>query len=160
MKLAADGTLQTGAASHHGLLLREERELHESLFRRPDGIKVLFATSTLAQGMNLPSEVVIISGDSRFDPQADKMQKLEAHELLNAARRAGRAREVAQGLVLLVPSKVIDFDDQNNQINDHWMDLQTIFEQADQCLIIDDPLKWCSTAFTTASPRPARQPIS
>lgn len=140
-KLAPDGTLRAGTASHHALLLREERELHESLFRRPDGIKVLFATSTLAQGMNLPSEVVIISGDSRFDPQADKMQKLEAHELLNAAGRAGRAGEGAQGFVLLVPSKVIDFDDQNNQINGHWMELQAIFEQADQCLVIDDPLK-------------------
>lgn len=141
MKLATDGTLKMGPASHHALLLREERELHESLFRRPDGIKVLFATSTLAQGMNLPSEMVIISGDSRFDPQADKMQKLEAHELLNAAGRAGRAGEVAQGFVLLVPSKVIDFDNQNNQISGHWMDLQAIFEQADQCLVIDDPLK-------------------
>lgn len=141
MKLSADGTLRTGSASHHALLLREERELHQSLFRRPDGITVLFATSTLAQGMNLPSEVVIISGDSRFDPQADKMQKLEAHELLNAAGRAGRAGEGAQGVVLLVPSKVIDFDDQNNQISGHWMDLQAIFEQADQCLVIDDPLK-------------------
>ncbi|PWE50766.1 helicase [Thioclava sp. NG1] len=140
MTLATDGTLRTGAASHHALLLREERELHESLFRRPDGIKVLFATSTLAQGMNLPSEVVIISGDSRFDPQADRMKKLEAHELLNAAGRAGRAGEGAQGFVLLVPSKVIDFDDQNNRISGHWMDLQAIFEQADQCLEIDDPL--------------------
>jgi hypothetical protein len=141
MKLAADGTLRNGSASHHALLLREERELHESLFRRPDGIRVLFATSTLAQGMNLPSEVVIISGDSRFDPQADKMQKLEAHELLNAAGRAGRAGEGAQGVVLLVPSRVIDFDDQNNQISGHWMELQAIFEQTDQCLVIDDPLK-------------------
>lgn len=141
MKLAADGTLQTGATSHHALLLRDERELHESLFRRSDGVKVLFATSTVAQGMNLPSEVVIITGDSRFDPQADKMQKLEAHELLNAAGRAGRAGEGAQGFVLLVPSKVIDFDEQNNQINGHWKELQAIFEQVDQCLVIDDPLK-------------------
>lgn len=141
MQLAADGTLRTGTVSHHALLLREERELHESLFRRPDGVKVLFATSTLAQGMNLPSEFVIISGDSRFDPGADKMQKLEAHELLNAAGRAGRAGEGAQGVVLLVPSKVIDFDNQNSQINGHWMDLQAIFEQADQCLVIDDPVK-------------------
>jgi hypothetical protein len=43
--------------------------------------------------------------------------------------------------VLLVPSKVIDFDDQNNQINGHWMELQAIFEQADQCLIIEDPIR-------------------
>jgi hypothetical protein len=104
------------------------------------GIDALFATSTLAQGMNLPSAVVIISGDSRFDPGADKMKRLEAHELLNAAGRAGRAGEGAQGFVLLVPSKVIHFDDQNNQINGHWMELQAIFEQSDQCLVIDDPL--------------------
>ena len=140
VQLDTDGLLKTGAASHHSLLLREERDLHESLFKRRDGIDVLFATSTLAQGMNLSSEVVIISGDSRFDPGADKMKKLEAHELLNAAGRAGRAGEGAQGFVLLVPSKVIDFDDEGNQINGHWMELQAIFEQADQCLVIDDPL--------------------
>lgn len=141
LKLDSDGILRSGAASHHALLLREERDLHESLFRRPGGVSVLFATSTLAQGMNLPSELVIISGDSRFDPDADKMKQLEAHELLNAAGRAGRAGEGAQGFVLLVPSKVIDFDDQNGEIHDHWMDLQVIFEQADQCLSIDDPLE-------------------
>lgn len=141
LKLDSDGVLRSGAASHHALLLREERELHESLFRRPDGVSVLFATSTLAQGMNLPSELVIISGDSRFDPGADKMKKLEAHELLNAAGRAGRAGDGAQGFVLLVPSKVIDFDDNNRRISGHWLDLQAIFEQADQCLSIDDPLE-------------------
>ncbi len=141
LKLGDDGVLRTGAASHHALLLREERELHESLFKRRDGIDVLFATSTLAQGMNLPSEIVIISGDSRFDPSADRMKKLEAHELLNAAGRAGRAGEGGQGFVLLVPSKIIDFDDQKNEIGGHWVELQAIFEQADQCLVIDDPLQ-------------------
>jgi hypothetical protein len=140
LKLDDDGALHTGAASHHSLLLREERELHESLFKRPDGIDVLFATSTLAQGMNLLSEVVIIAGDSRFDPGADKMKKLEAHELLNAAGRAGRAGQGAQGSVLLEPSKVIDFDDQKGQVSGHWIELQAIFEQADQCLVIDDPI--------------------
>jgi hypothetical protein len=141
LKVDDDGKIRTGAAGHHALLLREERELHESLFRRANGIRALFATSTLAQGMNLPSEVVIISGDSRFDPDADRMKKLEAHELLNAAGRAGRAGEGAQGFVLLVPSKVIEFDNENNKISGHWMELQAIFEQADQCLIIDDPVQ-------------------
>lgn len=68
------GVVRTGAASHHSLLLREERELHESLFKRKDGLHALFVTSTLAQGMNLPSEVVIICGDSRFDLDADKFK--------------------------------------------------------------------------------------
>src|SRR3546814_20736091 len=77
LQLDYDGMFRGGAASHHALLLREERDLHESLFKRADGIDVLFATSTLAQGLNLPSEVVIISGDSRFDSGIDKMPKLE-----------------------------------------------------------------------------------
>jgi superfamily II DNA/RNA helicase len=139
LKLSEDGTYCGGATSHHALLLREERHLHESLFKRRDGIDVLFATSTLAQGMNLPSEVVIIAGDSRFDPEADKMAVLEAHELLNAAGRAGRAGERSQGFVLVVPSRVIDFNENTGRIDQHWATLQNIFEQGDQCLIIDDP---------------------
>jgi hypothetical protein len=134
------GVVRTGAASHHSLLLREERELHESLFKRKDGLHALFATSTLAQGMNLPSEVVIICGDSRFDLNADKFKQLEAHELLNAAGRAGRAGEGSQGFVLLVPSHVIGFDQAKSEISGDWMDLRAIFEQSDQCLIIEDPL--------------------
>jgi hypothetical protein len=82
---------------------------------------------------------VIICGDSRFDPNIDKLKQLEAHELLNAAGRAGRAGEGAQGFVLLVPSHVIGFDLEKFQISWDWMDLQAIFEQSDQCLVIDDP---------------------
>lgn len=139
VRLEADGTYTGGSAGHHSLLLREERFLHESLFKRADGIPVLFATSTLAQGMNLPSELVIIAGDSRFDPSVDKMAQLEAHELLNAAGRAGRAGENSQGIVLVVPSRVVEFDDEAGVINEHWMTLQSIFSQSDQCLDIDDP---------------------
>lgn len=132
--------LVSSSACHHGLLLPAERNLHESLFRREDGINVLVATSTLAQGMNLPSEVVIIGGDSRFDPKADRMEKLDAHELLNAAGRAGRAGDASYGFVLIVPSKVVNFDDKASKIHSHWSDLQAIFAQSDQCLTIDDPL--------------------
>ncbi|TBZ35723.1 DEAD/DEAH box helicase [Rhizobium leguminosarum bv. viciae] len=134
-----NGNYSGGAAGHHSLLLRDERLLHESLFRRADGLKVLFATSTLAQGMNLPSELVIIAGDSRFDPEKEKLAQLEAHELLNAAGRAGRAGENSQGMVLVVPSKVVEFDEEKGLINAHWMTLQSIFSQSDQCLEIDDP---------------------
>jgi hypothetical protein len=111
------------------------------MFRRDDGIHVLVATSTLAQGMNLPSQVVVIAGDDRFDAAANKVMLLEAHELLNAAGRAGRAGEAAEGLVLLVPGKVISYDEQNNTITGHWLKLQAIFSNSDQCLEIEDPLQ-------------------
>ncbi|WP_156935512.1 MULTISPECIES: DEAD/DEAH box helicase [unclassified Mesorhizobium] len=136
----AAGVLQASCACHHGLLLPAERHLHESLFKRPDGINVLVATSTLAQGMNLPSEVVIIGGDSRFDDTSNRMEQLEAYELLNAAGRAGRAGEASNGFVLVVPSKVVDFDDTTSAIHNHWTSLRAIFSQSDQCLEIDDPM--------------------
>lgn len=134
------GNIESSCVCHHGLLLPSERHLHESLFKRPDGVNVMVATSTLAQGMNLPSEVVIIGGDSRFDPNANRVERLEAHELLNAAGRAGRAGESSYGFVLVVPSKVVHFSNDNNQIHAHWADLQAIFAQSDQCVTIDDPL--------------------
>lgn len=134
-------TLKSSSACHHGHLLSFERSLHESLFRRKDGLNVLVATSTLSQGMNLPGDVVIIGGDSRFDLDAEQMSRLEAHELLNAAGRAGRAGDRSHGFVLVVPSKVVEFDNENSKINTYWAELRGIFSQGDQCLIIEDPLE-------------------
>ncbi|BDW95906.1 hypothetical protein MACH10_15910 [Thalassospira tepidiphila] len=135
-----DGIVVKASTVHHGLLLPEERLLCESLYKRPDGIKVLTATSTLAQGMNLPSELVIIGEDSRFDQAKNKRKILEAQELLNAAGRAGRAGESASGVVLVVPGQVVGIDFEAATVGAHWSDLRAIFEQSDQCLEIDDPL--------------------
>ncbi len=133
-------TITSRAATHHGLLLPEERRLVESLYARPDGLAVLSATGTLGQGMNLPSEFVIIAQDSRFDEKTGAMEMLEARELLNAAGRAGRAGKNATGIVIVIPSRVVGFDDTESTIGDQWMRLREIFSQTDQCLAIDDPL--------------------
>ena len=139
--LEVNGACVDGPSSvHHGLLLPEERRLIESLYGRPDGISVLTATSTVAQGMNLPSEFVIIAEDSRFDPNTDRREVLQAQDLLNAAGRAGRAGYSADGIVLVVPGKVVAFNDEDALIGRHWVTLQEIFGQSDQCLEIDDPL--------------------
>ena len=134
------GRIETLAAVHHGLLLPEERRLVESVYERTDGIGVLTATSTVAQGMNLPSELVIIAEDSRFDQEAERRKILEAQELLNAAGRAGRAGHNANGIVLVVPGRVITFDYDDARIEPYWSELHQIFGQSDQCLDIDDPL--------------------
>ena len=129
-----------GASVHHGLLLPEERRLCESLYRREDGLKALTATSTLAQGMNLPCELVIIGEDSRFVQEKDQREVLTAQELLNAAGRAGRAGARAAGIVLVVPGRVVGVDFEEATIGEHWGTLKEIFGQSDQCLEIDDPL--------------------
>ncbi len=137
---ASGGVISNVAAVHHGLLLPEERRLCESLYKRPDGLKVLAATSTVAQGMNFPSEMVIIAEDSRFDAATDRREILQAQELLNAAGRAGRAGESSTGIVLVIPGRVVGIDLKQLTIGAHWVDLREIFGESDQCLEIDDPL--------------------
>lgn len=132
--------LMSRCVVHHGLLLPEERQLCESLYQRPDGAAVMAATSTVAQGMNFPSELVIIAEDSRFEAEANRREVLEAQELLNAAGRAGRAGQHANGMVLVVPGKVVGIDLGDAKVGAHWTTLQKIFGQSDQCLEIDDPL--------------------
>jgi hypothetical protein len=127
---------------HHGLLTKLERALHESIFKRKDGINVMVATSTLAQGINLPAELVIISGNTRYDTAAEQQEEIDAHDLLNAAGRAGRAGEAARGLVLVIPSQIVSFNSQNNKITKFFMDtVKEVFSESDQCLDIQDPIK-------------------
>ena len=59
------GNFDELAVCHHSLLLPVERHLTERMFCRADGAALMTATPTLAQGMNLPAEVVIIAGDVR-----------------------------------------------------------------------------------------------
>lgn len=64
-----DGQVTAAAIAHHGLLLPAERDLIEALYQREGGVRVLAATPTLAQGMSLPADPVIIAEDSRFDTE-------------------------------------------------------------------------------------------
>lgn len=132
------------AAVHHGELLPEERALVESYFKdRESGVNVLAATSTLAQGLNLPCEVVVVAGTDRLDdsdPEEKKRVSLMPHELLNAMGRAGRAGQAALGLSIVVPGtpvkcsfETMDFDNER--------DLEIIFAPDDQCLPLKDPLE-------------------
>jgi len=123
-------------------MLVAERELVESMFRRPDGLNVLAATPTLAQGMNLPADVVLIVGEERFDAEAGGTQPIEPHELLNAAGRAGRAGQVSQGIVLVIPNNLVTYNAEKQQIDPRWEEIRSrIFSRSDQCLTITDPLE-------------------
>lgn len=139
--LAVDGEhLIASSSVHHAQLLPEERRLVESLYKRRNGLSSLAATPTLGQGMNLPSEMVIIADDSRFNEAKGRKEVLEAQDLLNAAGRAGRAGQNANGIVIVIPGKVVPLDDSEKTIGSRWSALRDVFGQSDQCLVIDDPL--------------------
>jgi len=135
------GILQSAATAHHGRLLPYERELAERLYGRDSGLRVLAATPTLAQGMNLPADLVIIADDSRFDRETNRRDLLDAAALLNAAGRAGRAGQSASGIVLVVPGKVVPLSDEQGTIGTQWTQLRQVFNQSDQCLVLDDPFE-------------------
>jgi hypothetical protein len=128
---------------HHGLLLPPERLAMESAFRRADGLRALVATPTVAQGINLPAEAVIIAGDDRWTGDMDEggMQPLAVHELLNAAGRAGRAGHYAHGIVVDLPGKVLTVQQsKRGYAVTHLDHIMGLFGLPDQCLDIIDPL--------------------
>jgi hypothetical protein len=131
------------ATCHHALMLPVERDFAERVFRNRDGVNVLAATPTLAQGINLPADVVLIVGESRYDTSKQRNVPIDAHEILNAAGRAGRAGHVAQGLVLVVPNDIVayQFGDKENTLGGSWETLRSVFAQTDQCLKARDPVQ-------------------
>jgi hypothetical protein len=131
------------AAVHNALLLPAERRASESAFARADGVSVLLATPTVAQGMNLPAEAVILAGDKRFDQAVQGRTRLAAHELLNAAGRAGRAGHRAAGIVLVVPDEVVATTTPvARSVGGPWALLrENVFSLPDQCLDVVDPIE-------------------
>lgn len=125
------------ATVHHGNLLPEERIISEHYFRSRDGVNVLVATPTLAQGINLPADIVLIAGDKRY--VGNSWEQIKAHEILNAAGRAGRAGFRSHGTAILIPSIIATYRDLVTKGN--WMTVRDeIFSKGDRCLDIKDPL--------------------
>jgi len=131
----------TSAVPHNSAMLRLERDIAERMFKRPNGAQVIVATPTLAQGLNLPAQLAILAGDKRADTVKGGRQDLEAHEILNAAARAGRAGHLANGLVLLIPEPIIFFK-QGKPLDRNVVDkLQAVLPEDDHCVTVADPLE-------------------
>ncbi|MGS1018093.1 DEAD/DEAH box helicase [Allosphingosinicella humi] len=134
------GEIGFGAVPHNASMLRIERKLSEDLFRRANGAKVIVATPTLAQGLNLPAELAILAGDRRASDDGTR-EGLEAHELLNAAARAGRAGHLANGVVILIPEPIISFRPTKTLTPALQEALQSVLPEDDRCITVADPLE-------------------
>lgn len=148
--------IKMGAVPHHSLLLPEERQVMEELFRGKTDMMV--ATPTLAQGVNLPVDVVLIAGETRYDTEANGQSKIDAHEILNAAGRAGRAGFRSQGAAILVSNKVIGIEE--NTLTRDWFQLKDeIFSKGDQCLTVVDPFEKLSETENTKEITPEQKMV-
>jgi replicative superfamily II helicase len=74
-------------------------------------LAVLAATTTLAQGVNLPVRTVIIHSVWRFDEDTEARIRLPARDYWNIAGRAGRAGEETEGTIIHIVSSPQDRDD-------------------------------------------------
>ena len=96
-----------GIAVHTSAMLQVEQSASEYIFTKGNA-KLMFATGTLAQGLNLPAVAVVISGTSMGDPrEADNIYGITTDRakstILNAFGRAGRPGFGHQGIAVLVP---------------------------------------------------------
>ena len=93
--------LLCGVASHHAGLLPSWKLLVEKLFQK-GLIKVVFATETLAAGINMPARSTVISSTSKRTDSGHRM--LTASEFLQMSGRAGRRGMDEVGYVTIVGS--------------------------------------------------------
>ena len=91
--------LLRGIASHHAGLLPAWKELVERLFEL-GLVKVVFATATLAAGINMPARTTVISALSKRTSEGHSM--LTPSEFLQIAGRAGRRGKDPVGYVVTV----------------------------------------------------------
>jgi superfamily II RNA helicase len=97
----ADALLR-GIASHHAGVLPAWKELIEGLFQQ-GLIKVVFATETLAAGINMPARTTVISALSKRTERGHR--PLMGSEFLQMAGRAGRRGLDVQGYVVTAQSR-------------------------------------------------------
>jgi replicative superfamily II helicase len=101
--------LAAGVGFHNADLTYPERQLVEDAFRAGD-IKALVATTTLAMGVNLPTDVVIVADSKRWVPAPGgwEPRDISVAEYRNAAGRAGRLGQRSEGLAVLVADGPIE----------------------------------------------------
>jgi superfamily II RNA helicase len=94
--------LRRGIAAHHAGVLPAWKELIEELFQQ-GVVKVVFATETLAAGINMPARTTVISALSKRTERGHR--PLMGSEFLQMAGRAGRRGLDDQGYVVTVQSR-------------------------------------------------------
>ena len=120
--------LRMGIAVHHGQLPDAVKSAIEADFRERR-YRVIVATSTLAQGVNLPLRTVIVHSCWRSDTATRERTRIAAREYWNIAGRAGRAREETEGTVVHIA-----MNDQDRSDYRHYLEARDNIEPVESAL--------------------------
>ncbi|CCH60480.1 hypothetical protein TBLA_0C06880 [Henningerozyma blattae CBS 6284] len=103
--------VQFGFGCHHAGMARTDRNLIEKMFK--DGaIRVLCCTATLAWGVNLPADCVIIKGTQVYDSKKGGFSDLGISDVIQIFGRAGRpgfGSEHGTGILCTSSDKLDDY---------------------------------------------------
>ena len=90
-----------GVGFHHAGLSKTDRGMVEEAFREGH-IHVLCATTTLAWGVNLPADLVIVQDIELYDPLKGQMllSAIDLQQMLGRAGRPGFSKGIGQGIVI------------------------------------------------------------
>ncbi|GAA1320213.1 DEAD/DEAH box helicase [Leucobacter albus] len=100
--------LERGVAAHHAGLLPAFKAVVEQLFQRRL-VKLVFATETLALGINMPARAVVIERLDKFN--GEQRVPLTTGEFTQLTGRAGRRGIDVEGHSVVVWSDAVDVDE-------------------------------------------------
>ncbi len=98
--------LETGIAAHHAGVVPAFKETVEELFGR-GLIKVVFATETLALGINMPARTVVLESLSKYTGEGHEL--LQPGDFTQLTGRAGRRGIDARGTAVVLHSAFVPF---------------------------------------------------
>ncbi|KAJ1465914.1 hypothetical protein T484DRAFT_1662208, partial [Baffinella frigidus] len=95
--------LSFGISIHHAGLPKKERIIIETLFKK-GLINILISTTTLAWGVNLPTNIVIIKGTTFYSPEKFSWIERPPLDIIQMMGRAGRGRHFKNSEGFLITS--------------------------------------------------------
>ncbi|HLH60659.1 MAG TPA: DEAD/DEAH box helicase [Ktedonobacteraceae bacterium] len=116
--------LPRGLAFHHAGLLPGLKVLVETLFAR-GYLRAVFATDTLALGINMPARAVVVGSLSKFDGQ--EMRLLTPNEYRQLTGRAGRRGMDVHGAAVIPYSPWEPFEDSFQRITGELLPVTSSF---------------------------------
>ncbi len=106
--------IKDGVAFHHAGLVNEQRELVENAFREGN-IRMICSTPTLAMGVNLPADVVVIKSVSRYS--GGRATRISKREFFQCSGRAGRPQYSDKGMSILIAKS----DDEKDRLWEEYI---------------------------------------
>jgi ATP-dependent RNA helicase HelY len=117
--------LSKGVAAHHAGMIPAFKETVEELFNR-GLIKVVFATETLALGINMPARTVVIESLTKFTGETHEL--MTPGEYTQLAGRAGRRGIDELGHSVVLMQRFVGFDVISRLVSTRTYPLRSSFQ--------------------------------